>query len=230
MSIAARARRLWSDGGASGLARGAGRFTGMLAKKAFFSAEYYVHEFDLMALDDTYAAAPIDNLEVHIVESDEDVSRLVERGYEDCRLTVPGAKRCLRSGAVGLCAYVGGTLAHIAWVGLNEEAKRSFDALAYRVRFDEREGCSGGSWTFPSFRGKGLYRHVMWRRFTYLREHGCLVCRHATGVHNVPSLRGQAVFPCKLEGTLRFVRVFGIDRYSFKPWDHHTEPDDPKAA
>ena len=220
MSISARTRRLWSDGGASGLARGVGRFMKMLGKKAFYCAEYYVHEFDLMALDDTYAAAPMDNLEVHIVESDDDVCRLVERGYEDCRLTVPGTKKCLRSGAVGLCAYVGGTLAHIAWVALNEDAKRSFDALAYRVRFDEREGCSGGSWTFPSFRGKGLYRHVMWRRFKYLREHGCLVCRHATGVHNVASLRGQEVFPCRLEGTLRFVRIFGIDKYSFKSWEH----------
>ncbi len=222
MSTPARVKRLWSDGGASGLAHGIGRFIGMLVKKAFFWSEYYVHEFDLTALDDTYAAAPMDNLEVHIVESDDDVSRLVKRGYEDCRLTVPGAKRCLSSGAVGLCAYVGGTLAHIAWVGLNEDAKKSFDALAYLVQFDEREGCSGGSWTFPSFRGKGLYRHVMWRRFMYLKEHGCVVCRHATGVHNVPSLRGQAVFPCRLEGTLRFVRIFGIDRYSFKPRDSTT--------
>ncbi len=222
MSIRARTRRLWSDGGAPGLARGVGRFMKMLVKKAFFSGEYYVHEFDLMALDDTYATAPMENLEVHIVETDDDVCRLVESGYEDCRLTVPGVKLRLRSGAVGLCAYVNGTLAHVAWVALNEDAKRSFDRLAYRVRFDEREGCSGGSWTFPSFRGKGLYRHVMWRRFTYLREHGCLVCRNATGVHNVASLRGQEVFPCRLEGTLRFIRIFGIDKYSFKSWEHHT--------
>jgi len=222
VSIPARAKRLWTDGGPSGLARGAGRFVKTLVRKAFFRGEYYVHEFDLTALDATYAAPPMDNLEVHIVESEDDVRRLVERGYEDLRLTVPGAKRCLRAGAVGLCAYVGGTLAHIAWVALDEDAKRSFDALAYRVRFGEREGCSGGSWTFPAFRGRGLYRHVMWRRFTYLREHGCLVCRHATGVHNAASLRGQEVFPCRLESTLRFVRIFGIDRFRFKSKEVHT--------
>jgi len=216
VSILARAAKLRADGGLSGLASGSGRFMKMLAKKAFFSAEYYVHEFDLIAMDDTYAAAPMDNLEVHIIEADEDACRLVGRGYEDFRLIVPGAKKCLSAGAVGLCAYVGETLAHIAWVALDEEAKRSFDALSYHVRFDRGEGCSGGSWTFPSFRGKGLYRHVMWRRFKYLEEHGCTVCRHATGVHNVASLKGQEVFPSRLEGTLRFVRVFGIDRYSFR--------------
>ena len=220
MSIAARAEKLWADGGCRGLVLGAGRFMRMLVREAFFSADYYVHVFDLMALDESYGAAPMDDLEVHIMESDDDACRLVERGYEDFRLTVPGAKKCLSSGAVGLCAYIGETLAHVAWVALNEEAKRSFDALAYHVRFEEGEGCSGGSWTFPSFRGKGLYRHVMWRRFKYLREHGCTVCRHATGVHNVASLKGQEVFPSRLEGTLRFVRVFGMDSYSFRK---HTE-------
>jgi len=218
VSLISRGKKLWADGGPSGLIQGVDRFVRMLAKKLFYRAEYYIQVFDLTVLDDKYAAMPIDNLEVYIVECDADARRLVEQGYEDFRLTVPGAKKCLRSGAVGLCAYVDRTLAHIAWVALNEDAKKSFDALAYNVRFGEREGCSGGSWTFPSFRGKGLYRHVTWRRFRYLSEHGCLVCRHATGVHNVPSLRGQEVFSSKIEGTLRFLRVFGIDRYDFREW------------
>ena len=218
MSLTARARKLWLDGGMTGLARGVGRLVGMLVKRVFFRADYYVQVFDLMAIDDSHSVVPVEGLQVHVVESDSDARRLVEQGYEDFRLTVPGATRCIDAGAVGLCAYVGHTLAHIAWVGLDEKAKQGFDVLAYTVRFDQGEGCSGGSWTFPSYRGKGIYRHVMWRRFNYLRGHGCLVCRHATGVSNVASLRGQGVFPSKTEGILRVRCLFGVKRHSFERW------------
>lgn len=219
MSLVARAKKLWADGGPSGLIGGLGRLVAMLTKRVFFRADYYVHEFDLMSLDDSYSAAPVDGLEVHIVESSEDACALAERGYEDVRLTVPGAKNCLRAGAVGFCAYVDdGILAHIAWVGMTRQAKKSFDALDYDVRFDEQEACTGGSWTFPSFRGRGIYRHVMWHRLRYLRDRGCSICRDATEVHNVASMRGQGVFPSRIVGSLSFVRVFGIDRYRFEKW------------
>lgn len=214
MSVKARARKLWASEGLPGLLRGMARFARGPMRHLYYRAEFLVHEFDLSSLSVEYPFAVPEGVEVDIVESDADASRLVACGYEDFRLVVPYSRRRLRSGAVGFCAYVDRRVAHTAWVGLTDQAKRSFDPLPYEVDFDKGEGCSGGSWTFPAYRGRGIYRHVMWHRLWYLRRHGCTICRNATEVGNVPGIRGQEVFPSGVVGVLGATCILGVTRYS----------------
>ena len=212
MSLVGRARKLFASEGLSGLLGGMVRFARAPIRQLFCRSSYYVHEFDLAALDDDYSFPLAEGLEVHVIESDVDAEALAQSGYEDFRLVVPHSDRRLRSGAVGFCAYIDRRVAHTAWVGVTHRAKQSFDELPYEVGFERDEGCSGGSWTFPAYRGKGIYRHVMWHRLRYLRDHGCSVCRDATEVSNAPGIVGQAVFPSRITGTLCLIRVPGFTR------------------
>ncbi len=212
MSLFARVHKLWVDGGPTGLLRGFGRLIESCAHHLFLRREYLLHEFDLSSVDDRYSAPPVGGLDVHIVECDEDADRLVELGFDDFRAFVPDATHRVECGAVAFCAYVQGILAHVAWIALTQRAKDSFDNLDYEVRFGEREGCSGGSWTYPSFRCRGLYRHVMWHRLKYLSRKGCLVCRDATERHNLASIQGQGVFGPRTYGLIRITRLLWITR------------------
>ena len=215
VSLVGRVRKLLASEGLSGLLGGAVRFVRTPMRQLFCRTEYYVHEFDLTSLDDDYPFPLAEGLEVHVIESDVDAEALARSGYEDFRLVVPHSDRRLRSGAVGFCAYVDRRVAHTAWVGVTHRAKQSFDELPYEVGFERDEGCSGGSWTFPAYRGKGIYRHVMWRRLRYLRDHGCSVCRDATEVGNAPGIQGQQVFVTRTYGLLRVTRILGAARCAY---------------
>ena len=211
MSLAARARKLWLSEGPMGLSSGLVRLVRTALRHLYFRADFFVHEFDLSLLPVEYPFAIMEEVEIHVVESDADARRLVCSGYEDFRQVVPLSGYRLGNGAVGFCAYIDRHVAHTGWIGLTERAKRSFDPLPYRVDFDCGEGVSGGSWTFPAYRGRGIYRYVMWHRLWYLREHTCTVCLNATEVGNTAGIRGQVVFPSHIVGTLRVSRILGIE-------------------
>ena len=195
------------------------RTAGVFLHRIYYRADFLLHEFDLSHVPNEYGYPLFADLEVHVVESDNDACRLAETGYEDFRPIVPMSTYRLRSGAVGFCAYIDRCLVHIAWVGLTDRAKRSFDPLPYAVDFDCGEGVSGGSWTFPAYRGRGIHRYVMWHRLWYLREHGCKVCRNSTAVGNTPSIKGQAAFPSRVVGILRVIRLLGVQRTRVRAMD-----------
>lgn len=219
MWLTTRAARLLKTGGVRELMHGIARFGSALVSRAFWRGTVDVSEFMLTDLGDMRLAPPVAGLEVHVIECEDDADRLVLEGFEDFRLAVRAARRRLESGAVAFCAHVDGTLAHVAWIALSEEAKQSFDVLPYRVAFDKGEGCSGGSWTFPRYRRRGIYRHVLGRRLAYLQSHGCTLCRNATVVDNMPSRRGQEVFPHRIISRARVRRLFGRIRWAEYPLD-----------
>lgn len=219
MPLMARARRLLKTEGVRGLMLGIARSWSALVQRAFWSERFLVHEFVLTELGDVSLAPPVAGLEVHVIEDEDDADRLAREGYEDFRLAIGCSGRRLESGAVAFCAHVDRVLAHIAWVALDADAKRSFDVLPYAVDFANGEGCSGGSRTFPRYRGRGIYRYVMGCRLAYLQSHGCTVCRNATLADNVPSLRGQEVFPHRVVSRGHVRRLFGRTRWTEYPSD-----------
>jgi len=216
MSVKARARKLWTSEGLQGLLSGMARFARGQMRNLYYRADFLIHEFDLSSLPVEYQFAVPDEVEVQVVESDADASRLAGAGYEDFRQVVPLSDYRLRSGAVGFCAYIERNVVHTSWIGLSDRAKRSFDFVPYVVDFDHGEGASGGTWTFPAYRGRGIFRYVMWHRLWYLREHGRTVSRDSTEVGNVPAIRGQEVFPSRITGTLHITRVLGHTRSSYE--------------
>jgi GNAT superfamily N-acetyltransferase len=215
----ARATRLLKTEGLRGLMLGIVRFWSALVQRTFWWERFLVHEFVLTDLGDVSQAPPVAGLEVHVIECEDDADRLAREGYEDFRLPIGASRRRLESGAVAFCAHVDRVLAHVAWVALDADAKRSFDTLPYSVDFANGEGCSGGSWTFPRYRGWGIYRYVMGCRLAYLQSRGCTVCRNATLADNVAGLRGQEVFPHRVVSRARVRILFGRMRWTEYPSD-----------
>jgi GNAT superfamily N-acetyltransferase len=210
VSLRYRFTRLLRTEGLPGLCRGLGRLLRKVRRAVLAVEEYYLHEIPLLAFGDQSVSLPdVDGFEVHVVESVGDANRLAALGYEDFRGLFPQADRRLAAGAVAFCAYVDRLVAHIGWVALTREAKRTFDDLPYRVDFDRGEGCSGGSWTCPLYRNRGLYSWVMGARLRYLRDRGCRICRNATLVKNTPSRRGQRHYQPEVVATARYVRIAG---------------------
>lgn len=217
--LMARATRLLKTEGVRGLMLGIGRFGSTLVQRAFWRESFLVYEFMLTEPGDVSLAPPVAGLEVHVIECEDDADRLALEGYEDFRLVLGTSGRRLESGAVAFCAHVDGVLAHVAWIALSEEAKQSFDVLPYAVDFANGEGCSGGSWTFPRYRGWGIYRYVMGWRLAYLQSHGCALCRNATVADNLPAIRGQEVFPHRVIGRAYLRILLGRRRWTEYPLD-----------
>ena len=215
MSLVARAQKLLASEGLPGLLGGIARSARGPMRRLYSTGDFLIHEFDLLSLPVEYPFPVPEQIEVHVIESRADAVHLAGAGYEDFRQVVPRSDYRLRSGAVGFCAYIGRRVVHTSWVGFSERAKRSFDSVPFVVHFDHGEGASGGTWTFPAYRGRGIYRYVMWHRLWYLREHGCTVSRDSTKIDNLPAIRGQAVFPSRIVGTLKIRRAFGRVRTEF---------------
>lgn len=108
---------------------------------------------------------------------------------------------------MGFCAYVGSEVAHVAWVALDEPAKRSLAPIPCNVRFEEGEGYWGGSMTVRRFRNLGIYKHVMALRLRYCHERGCAILVDATEVDNEASLKAQGVYSPRVRTVCRYRRV-----------------------
>ena len=171
-----------------------------------------------MPLTDAYIPTPrIENVEVHVVESESDIDALVAAGYEDLRFVMVAAATWLSAGAVAICAYVNKEFAYVGFVALSDAARRTFDRLPYHVDFEAGEGCTGAAWTAPRFRGAGLYAHMFGHELRYLRDAGRVVCCNAIGTGNVASQRGQARYGAQLCAVARMYKFLAWRRWVETP-------------
>jgi len=129
----------------------------------------------------------------------------------------PNERRGLEKGAVAFCFFINGDLAHIGWVAMNEEAKNSFDSLPYRVDFAAKQACTGGTWTHPQYRGKGLMVYGYFKRFEFLREQGIKSSRNGVGVGNIASQKTHARFGPKVYAKARYLKIFGWKSWKETP-------------
>jgi len=189
-----RACHLTRTEGLTGLAAGVARSVHHCRRRILCTEKFVIYATDTSAYKTGLALPPIDGLEVHILQNETDVERLVQGNYEDVRNVVRPAGRRLRQGAVGFCAFVRREVAHVAWVALSATAKQSFDVLPYPVDFQGGEACWGGALTTRRFRNRGIYRYVMAWRLRYCHEQGYPVLVDATAVDNVASLKSQGTY------------------------------------
>jgi hypothetical protein len=205
----ARTEYLLKTEGVRGLVMGARRRVRIMRRALFTREDYVVYRFSTDVSSLPQHRPDVDGLDVAVLESETDVTRLVERGY-DVPVFHPAVQtRWLQRGGVAFCAFVGQRLAHIAWVALREDARGCCDGLPYLVDFAQGEACWGGSYTWLPFRGLGLYRYVCGIRLRYLHDRGFHSCRDAVAVRNVASQRGQGWWrphPCVAARYSRFLR------------------------
>lgn len=217
MWLKRRIARIVRNEGAPGLVREAKVLARRYGSRVALVGDFYVYRYPVPATDAHIPAPRIDGVEVHVVESERDVDNLSKVGYEDVRLVDIGAAARLGAGAVGVCAHVNKEFAYVGWVALSAAAKRTFDDLPYRVDYGLGEGCTGGAWTVPRFRGAGLYAHVFGHELRYLRDVGRTVCRNSIRTNNFASQRGQAGYGARLCAVGRFYRILGWHRWVETP-------------
>ena len=203
-------RRAWllaRTEGFRGLLHGLGRFGVELLHLVYRNERYRLYELRIDEAGPLPIDAPLEQLQLCVVETTEDAHRLAAQGYEDMLLTIPGLERILDSGAVAVCAFLDVALASIDWMAFSEEAKRSIDGFPYKVEFDSGEACTGGAFTVRRFRGRGIATYRLSRQLLYMRNHGYHVCRNAIAVGNVPSQRVVERFGAHFDRVAHYRRM-----------------------
>jgi len=214
-----RTRYLLKTEGLGGLPGAARRLARSLMRSVFCCERYVVYRFDTDVRTDGRRAPNVEGLEVLVLERSDDVERFASLGYDLPAFHPAFRSEWLERGGIAFCALVQRQMAHIAWVALSAGARGCCDALPYHVDFAGGEACWGGSYTWPRFRGLGIYTHVCGLRLRYMHEHGFNRCRDAVRVNNAASLRGQrwwGPMPC-LSG--RFIRLLNWTRWREEPYE-----------
>ena len=147
-----RARDIFKTEGLLPLAR---RTLVFLVEIVFCYARYYLYEHTIKEWKESDFLPKTRDFTFELVTTNEQAAALVASGFE-FGSHHPNQRKALEKGAVAFCFFINGKLAHIGYVGMNQEAKNSFDSLPYRVDFAHKQACTGGTWTNPRHRGKGF--------------------------------------------------------------------------
>jgi hypothetical protein len=116
-----------------------------------------------------------------------------DTGFDMCgRLLF--AKRRIAAGAIAICVFAGDEFAHIGWIALNRFAKKAIDQRPCVVDFERGQGYTGGTFTRPKFRGRGLMAYGYAERFKYLRANGFPSARAIVSTDNIASQKVHAKF------------------------------------
>ncbi|MBN1855688.1 MAG: hypothetical protein JW846_01890 [Dehalococcoidia bacterium] len=213
-----RAMSIVRTEGPLALFRHAVGFSAVLSRGFYRKLDVYLYRHALVERDGAAYLPRLDSHELRVVESNEQAEQLVSEGFEDFRQLFLFSRRNLAYGAVAFCVYVDKRLAHIGWVAVDEKAKAYVDAVPFRVAFDQGEACTGGSHTFPRYRGKGLMVYGYYVRLEYLRVKGFTASRNSVEVHNVASHRAHAKFSPEITGVGWYRRVLGWSRWTESPF------------
>jgi RimJ/RimL family protein N-acetyltransferase len=145
---------------------------------------YYLYEHTMKPRDEAEFLPKTQDFTFEIVSTTRQADELAAAGF-DFGTRYPNARGDLDKGAVAFCFFINGELAHFGQVAMNEEAKKCFDVLPYRVDFSGKQACTGGTWTHPKYRGMGLMGYVYFKKLQFLREMGMIAVRTVVAANNV---------------------------------------------
>jgi len=185
----------------------------------FFLRTYYVYSEcieDLAEDDEAHSQPRIEGVTFHIVSDNEKADELEAKGF-DFRSQVPNARRSLEKGATAFCFFVGQELASIAWHAPNRHAQRSLGEPPYPVDFEKGEICSGGLWTNPKYRRKGLRKYSRLKRLDFLHDSGIKARRGVIATQNVAALKGRADFAPSAFAEGRHLRILWWKSWKERP-------------
>jgi hypothetical protein len=188
----------------------------VLGGRFFWYQNSYLYEYTLKARSEADFLPRIQGFTFKIVASNQQADELAAAGL-DLSVQSLNTRHSLEKGAVAFCVFVGQELAHIGWVAMNREAKKTVDSLPYGVDFAHKQGCTGSTWTNPKYRGKGLMVYGYFKRFEFLREKGFKSSRNSVSVGNIVSQKGHAKFGPKIYGRGRYVKIFGWKSWKETP-------------
>jgi len=179
-----------------------------------WEARYYI-EHALVERNEQDFLSKILDITFYLVRSNQEADELETQGYE-FRSYQEKARRCLESGSIAFCFFVGHELAHIGWVSLTTQSKPCIDDWI-EVDFANRESCTGATITIPEFRGKGLMTYGYYKRLEYLKQMGSVRTRASVGTKNIASLRTHAKFDPRIYARARYMKVLWWESWEVKP-------------
>lgn len=197
---------LRSDGMAELLRHGLA-FLGFLVGRLFFARTVYLYKHEIQLRERARFLPRLDSWELRIIHSNAEADQVAAEGLQDLRDVFVFSHRSLDKGAIAFCVYVGGELAHVGWVAVDAAGKNSVDKIPFRVAFAAKEACTGGTYTIPKFRGKGLMGYGYYERLEYLREKGFVVSRNSVTISNIASQKVHAKFNPVIYGKARYRKV-----------------------
>lgn len=184
-------------------------------KSSFFSyRNYYIYEKTLNDVDEAVVTSRLQDATLKIIHSSEELDKLTKEGYD---FKLPNFKERFKRGALPFCIFVEQELAHVTWVAFDEIAKREIDQLPFKVDFSKGEVCSGGSWTDPRYRGKGLLSYVYSYIFPYLAEQGIRKDKFSIQEGNIASQKAHTKLNPTITGKIRYLRLLRWEFWKEKP-------------
>jgi len=183
----------------------------------FQYGNYYLYQHTLKERNEADFMPRIQDVTFRMVSTSEEADELAASTGYDFRRRFINARKSLDKGAIAFCFFVNEEIAHIGWVALSEEAKKTFDRLPYEVDFSNGEACTGGTITVPKYRGKGLMAYGYFKRLQFLKEQGVTASRNAVAVNNVASQKAHAKFAPKIYARARYLKLFWWDFWKERP-------------
>jgi len=174
---------------------------------------YFIYEHTIKERNPDDFKTSLQDFEEFIIRDKIEIVELESRGYKFGSRKISN-KIALANGVIVHCVFVQKELAHIGRVGLTKKAKKYVDGLLFRVNFKQNEAVTGGTWTNPKFRGKGLMKYGYYQRFEFLRYLGIKTSRNAVDITNKASNKVHAKFEPKILSTARYRPIL----YFFKYW------------
>jgi RimJ/RimL family protein N-acetyltransferase len=174
---------------------------------------YFVYEHAIKERNPADFRTSLEDFEEFIIRDKKEIDELESRGYKFGFQKISN-KIALANRVIVHCVFVNKELAHVGRLGLTKKAKKYVDGLSYNVDFEHNEAVTGGTWTNPKFRGKGLMTYIYYQRFEFLRGLGVKTVRNAVDITNEASNKVHAKFEPKITSTIRY-RPF---LYFFKYW------------
>lgn len=155
----------------------------------------------------------IRNLALKIVSTNQQADGLTADGLE----LRPTDRDKLDKGGIAFCIFVERELAHIGWVAMTEEAKKSLDELPYQVDFSNNEAITTRVWTKPKYRGMGLQVYSYFKRSQFLKERGIVAARAVIHTSNIASQTAYGKFGPNLLAKARYIKILGWQFWKEKP-------------
>jgi len=204
-----RGLRLLQAEGPAGLLSGAGRFVTELRHSIYQDSRLRFYRLSISETALASVTTPVDDVHLHIIESRDDIIDLALQGCENLLHVAPGVQRRLDRGAVAACAFVGSALASIDWMALSNEVKPVVDRTPYPAALAEGEACTGGAYTLPRFRGRGIGSYRFSAEVRFLRDRGFHTCYSMIAADNTPSQRCVERYGATFEMVVHHQRLLG---------------------
>ena len=196
-----------------------------IRKFLFRYGHYYIYEHTLKERDEAGFLPQLDDFATYIIRNHEEAEEVEAATGYDLRRRMVDVSEKLDKGAIAVFVFTRGKPVHFGWIAFSREAQKTFDTVPYKVDYSGGQACTGGSFTIPDYRSKGLMAYGYFKRFQLLREMGITTTRNAVRVENIASQNVHAKFGPKILAEGRRLTVLGITFWKETPYVAAGEPD-----